>query len=85
MLDGAAGFLEHDVSQAGVVGRGRAVGDGEVLARVVAVQEYGDVVYPAGAVTGQLVRQRQLAVRGYIQGYLKELWRRVLVAANSRR
>ena len=37
MLHGAARLGEHDVTQAGVVGRGGAIGDGEVAARVIAV------------------------------------------------
>jgi hypothetical protein len=44
VLHGAARLLEHDVAQAGVVGRGGAVADGEVAACDVAVEEDVDVV-----------------------------------------
>jgi hypothetical protein len=52
VLHGATGLLEHDVAQAGVVGRGGAVGDGEVAASVVAREEDADVVDLTGAVVG---------------------------------
>lgn len=52
MLDGAGRLLLHDVTQARQVRilDGRGIGDGEVPARVIAVQEDGDVVYLARAV-----------------------------------
>lgn len=74
MLDCASGFLEHDVAEAGIVGAGGTVGYGEVHSRLVAVQENGDVVYLARAVRRELVRKRQLAVRGDIESDLEELW-----------
>jgi len=49
VLHGAARLRVHDVAQAGVVGRGGAIGDGEVAARDVTVEEYADVVDLAGA------------------------------------
>lgn len=52
VLHGAAGLREHDVAQTGVVGRGGAVGDGEVAARVVAGEEDVDVVNLRRAVFG---------------------------------
>jgi hypothetical protein len=52
MFHGAAGLGEHDVTQAGVVGRGGAISDGEVAAGVIAVEEDVDVVDEAGAVFG---------------------------------
>lgn len=73
MLDGAAGLREHDVAQAGVVGRGGAVGDGEVAARVVARQEDGDVVDLRGAVLG-VGWEREAAVGGHVEGDFDEVW-----------
>lgn len=45
MLDRAPRLLEHDVAQTGVVRRSRAIGNSEIQARRVAVQEDGDVIY----------------------------------------
>lgn len=56
------GLLEHDVTQAGVVGRSRAIGDGEVTARVIAVKENGNVVDLARTVL-RVRRQWHPAVR----------------------
>lgn len=52
VLHGASGLREHDVAQAGIVRSGRCIGDGEVLARVVTVEEDGDIVYLGRVVVG---------------------------------
>jgi hypothetical protein len=52
VLHGAAGLLEHNVAQAGVVSRGGPIGDGEVAAFVIAVEEDADVMDEARAVIG---------------------------------
>lgn len=65
VLHGAAGLLEHDVAQAGVIGRGGAVSDGEVVHCFVAGQEDVDFVDHAGAVLG--VRGKlEFAVDGHV-------------------
>ncbi len=69
----AAGLREHDVAQAGVVGRGGAVGDGEVAPRVVAGQEDADVVDLRGAVLG-VGREGEAAVGGDVEGDFDEVW-----------
>ena len=74
VLHGAAGLREHDVAQAGIVGRGGAVGDGEVAPRVVAGQEDGDVVDLGGAALG-VGREGEAAVGGDVEGDFDEVWR----------
>lgn len=61
VLHCAALLLEHNVAEAGVVGGGGAIGDGEIAARDVAVEEDVDLVDEAGAVLG-IGRQGELAV-----------------------
>lgn len=61
MFDCAPGFLEHDLAEAGIIGRGGAVGDCEVAAGDVAVEEDGDVVDLTWAVGG-IWRQGETAV-----------------------
>lgn len=52
VLHSATRLGEHDVAEAGVVGRGRAVGYRKIALRGVAGQEDADVVDLAGAVFG---------------------------------
>lgn len=68
MFDGAAGFREHDIPQTGVPRAGGPVRDGEVLAGLIAIQEYRDVVYLGGAVLW-VRRQLQAAVGGHVKCY----------------
>lgn len=71
VLHRAARLLEHDVAQAGIVRGSGAIGDGEVAARVVAVEEEGDAVDKAGTVLG-IRRQGEAAVCRDVQGDLDE-------------
>jgi hypothetical protein len=52
VLHGATRLLVHDIAQAGVVGRGGAVGDGEIATCDVAGEEDVDVVDHGRAVVG---------------------------------
>jgi hypothetical protein len=52
VLHGATRLLIHDIAQAGVVGRGGAVGDGEIATCDVAGEEDVDVVDHGRAVVG---------------------------------
>ena len=74
MLHGAGWLREHDIAQAGIVGRGGAVGDGEVAPRVVAGQEDGDVVDLGGTVLG-VGGKGEAAVGGDVEGDFDEVWR----------
>lgn len=69
MFHRASGLGEHDIPQAGIVRTGGAVGDGEVLARIIAIHEDGDVVYFGGAVLW-IRRQPEPTVGGDIEGNL---------------
>ena len=68
VLDGAAGLRRHDVAEDRAVERRRAVGDGKVAPRLVAVEEQGDVEDLAGAV-GAVRRQLQFAVGRNVERY----------------
>jgi hypothetical protein len=73
VLDGAAGLLGHQRAKAVDRVAARAVGDGEVASRVVAVQEDCDVVDARGAVL--LKAQRKPAVGCDVEGDVKRFCR----------
>lgn len=73
VLHRAAGLLQHNVAQGGIVLRRRAVGNGKVAARLVAGEEDGDVE-DVGRALGVVGRQGHLAVGRHVQRDVEGFW-----------